>query len=338
MLERPPTEAELVAVVKQAAAGGRRVRVGHSAEPDVVAIDLANYDRLVRVDREAGSATVEAGISLRALSIALGSWGLSLESGGGHPAQSLGAAISIGAHGTGARYGGLATQVVALRLVAPDGSVIACSATAEPEVFAAARVGLGALGVISTITLRCQPGFNLRVVTETMDLDQALAGFDTVADAHDHVELEWAAGRGTAQVTTADRTEAPADGAAVDRGYRWFIRRRKRRRVVEYSFDREAAIPALRRARELAAARRRGPHFPVVVSVTAGDDIPLSPAQGRPSVYIAGVAGLDGGRPQWGSGVRPEEVAAQYPRYRDWEAVRDRLDPQRRFTQTNGQG
>jgi FAD/FMN-containing dehydrogenase len=328
----------LVAIVRQAAAGHRSVRVGRRAVPGAVTIDLAHYDRLLRVDREAGSATVEAGISLRALSLALGSWGLSLENGGGHPAQLFGAAVSIGAHGTGVGYGGLATQVTAMRLVTPDGSVIACSADTEPEVFDAARVGLGALGVISTITLRCRPGFNLRVVTETVDIDRALAEFDTVADAHDHVELEWAAGRDTAKVTTADRTEAPADGGAVDRGYRWFIRRRKRRPLVEYSWARQAAGPALRQAQEETAGRRRGPHFPIVVSLTAGDDIPLSPAQGRPSVYIAGVAGLDGGRPQWGSGVRPDEVAAQYPRFGDWEAVRDRLDPQRRFAQTNGQG
>jgi hypothetical protein len=73
--------------------------------------------------------------------------------------------------------------------------------------------------------------------------------------------------------------------------------------------------------------------------VTAGDDIPLSPAEGRPSIYVAGVAGL-GGRPQWGSphGLTTAALRALYPRWDEWQAVRDRLDPDRRIIQTSGQG
>lgn len=341
LIERPPTEAELVAIVRRAAAERRAVAVGGgtgSAGGDAVLIDLSGYDRVLRVDRDNGEATIEAGISVRALGITLGSWGLSLENGGRDPRQSLGAAVSLGAHGTGAAYGGLATQVTALRLVTPDGQIVRCSATEEPEIFNAARVGLGALGVISTMTMRCQPGFNLRVDTRSVDLDGALADFDALADGNDHFEVSWLSGRHRAKVTTANRTDEAADGRAVDRGYRWFNRRRITRCAVEFSLARTESSAALRRAREQGGGSRWAAPFPIVVSVTAGDDIPLSPAEGRASVYIAGVAGMDGRR-QWGTG--PADVASQrarYPRFCEWQAVRDRLDPDGRFAQTSGQG
>lgn len=344
MIERPATEVELVAIVGRAAAGGRAVAVGHAAAKaspagGALLIDLSGYDRLLRVDRDNGEATVEAGISLRAFGIALGSWGLSLENGGGDPGRSLGAAVSVGAHGTGAAYGGVATQVSALRLVAPDGSVVCCSATQEPAIFNAALIGLGAVGVISTVTVRCEAGFNLRAEIHRVDLDRALADFDSLADGNDHFELSWLAGRRHCRVTTANRTDDAADGRAVDRGYRWFSRRRATRSPVEFSFPRREAAPALRRVREIIGASRWAPPFPIVVSVTAADDIALSPAEGRPSVYIAGVAGLDG-RPQWraGDGARAASHRDLYPRFGEWQAVRDRLDPDGRFAQTSGQG
>jgi FAD/FMN-containing dehydrogenase len=334
----------LVAVVTRAAAAGRPVRVGLPSRSrhhrgDEIFIDLSRYHRLQRVDRQAGWATVEAGIPLASLWMALGSWGLSLENGSRRPAQALGAAVSTGAHGTGAALGGLATQVTGLRLITFDGIVISCSATEEPDIFDAARVGRGALGVISTVTLRCVPGFNLRTRMTSLDVNEALDRFDEYAGAHDHFELSWLPGRRKARVVTANRTDEPADGAAVDRSYRWWSRRRIWPPVIEYSIPRSDSGPALRRARGLSAGSGMAPLFPIEVSTTAADDIPLSPAQGRASIYIAGVAGL-GGRPQWGTphGLNPAALRGLYPRWDEWQAVRDRLDPNRRFAQSSGQG
>ena len=106
VVERPQTEAELVAIVRRAAALGRPVRVGRvHREPrwdgDHILVDLVSYRGLVRADREAGEATVEAGISLWRLAERLAGWGLAMENGGRDPAQSLGAAISLGAHRSG---------------------------------------------------------------------------------------------------------------------------------------------------------------------------------------------------------------------------------------------
>jgi L-gulonolactone oxidase len=344
VVERPQTEAELVVIVRRAAALRRPVRVGRVRrdprwDGDQILVDLVDYRGLVRVDREAGQATVEAGISLARLAERLGAWGLAMENGGRDPEQSLGAAISLGAHGSSAALGALPTQVIAMRLIAPDGSVVECSAEEEPEIFGAARVGRGALGVISTVRLRCVPGFNLRHAARSLPLEEALDRFDAEADIHDHVELSWLPGRSRARLVTADRTDDPPDGGAVDRGYRWFNRRRIWPPKVSYSFPRRDSAAVLRRARDLSAGRRFRPLFPIEVSVAAGDDIPLSPAEGRPSLFVAGVAGL-GGRPEWGTahGMTAAALRPLYPRWDEWAAVRDRLDPSRQFAQTSGQG
>lgn len=327
-----------MAVVAQAARAGRRVRVGRRPQGNWVTIDLSGYRRVLRIDRDNGSATVEAGISLRSLGITLGSWGLSLENGSRDAAQSLGAAVSLGAHGCGPSLGGLVTEVEALRMVVPDGTVIDCSADREAAIFTAARAGLGALGVIATVTLRAQRGFNLRVARSTVDLDRALADLEQAAEANDYFELSWLSGRSTARVTTANRTTEAPDGREVDRGYRWLNRGLLRRPKIEFAFPRGLSGPALRRARAVRACGRMTPPFPIVVSMTAGDDVPLSPAEGRPTLFIAGVDGLDG-RPQWSAtGRSAESLRAWYPRFAEWEAVRDHLDPDRRFAYTSGQG
>jgi FAD/FMN-containing dehydrogenase len=105
--------------------------------------------------------------------------------------QTLAGALATGTHGTGARLGGLATQVEALELVLADGSVVACSASSRPELFAAARIGLGALGVVTAVTLRCVPAFTLLADERPMPVDRVLEQFDELAEANDHFEFYW---------------------------------------------------------------------------------------------------------------------------------------------------
>jgi L-gulono-1,4-lactone dehydrogenase len=105
--------------------------------------------------------------------------------------QSISGAISTGTHGTGVKLGGLATQVRALQLVRADGSLLTCDATEHPDVFAAARVGLGALGVIATVTLQCEPAFALAAAEAPAPLDEVLADLDINVDGNDHFEFYW---------------------------------------------------------------------------------------------------------------------------------------------------
>jgi len=135
--------------------------------------------------------TVRSGTTLRALNAELGSLGLAMANLGDIDAQTVAGAMSTGTHGTGARLGGLATQVESLELVLADGSLVTCSASSRPELFAAARIGLGALGVIITVTLRCQPSFTLLADERPVPVEEVLEQFDALADANDHFEFYW---------------------------------------------------------------------------------------------------------------------------------------------------
>jgi FAD-linked oxidoreductase len=198
----PTAEAELVDLVKAAAAAGRRVKAvgtGHSftsiACTDGVLVDLAGYGRVLShepdPEGEGGLVTVEAGIKLHALSDELDARGLALENMGDIDQQSISGATQTGTHGTGLRFGSLATQIAALRLITADGSVLDLSATDRPDLFAAARVGLGALGLVSTVTLRCPPAFRLHAVEEPMPVDEVLADLDSYVAENDHFEFYW---------------------------------------------------------------------------------------------------------------------------------------------------
>ena len=91
----------------------------------------------------------------------------------------------------GATLTGLAGQVLALELVLADGSVVHCSRDEDPELFDAARVSVGALGVITQVTLQAVPSFELRAVESSVPLDQLLAELDSYVDGHDHFEFYW---------------------------------------------------------------------------------------------------------------------------------------------------
>jgi L-gulonolactone oxidase len=117
--------------------------------------------------------------------------GLSMTNLGDIDVQTISGAISTGTHGTGLKFGGIATQVRALDLVLADGSPLHCSADENPEVFAAARVGLGALGVIATVTLQCEPAYALAAAEAPASLDEVLAELDENLVGNDHFEFYW---------------------------------------------------------------------------------------------------------------------------------------------------
>ena len=215
-IERPATERGLVRIVKQAAAAGQRVKVvgsGHSftgiALTDGRLIKLDDYGRVLSIDREKQTATVQAGITIARLSQQLDKQGLALENLGDINYQSISGAISTATHGTGRALGGIATQVTALRLITGDGSIVDCSADKEPDIFSAARVGLGALGIISTVTLRCVKAFNLRAVEMPERVDQVLERLDENIETNDHFEFFWVPDTGWALTKRNQRTTAP---------------------------------------------------------------------------------------------------------------------------------
>ena len=122
--------------------------------------------------------------------------------------QTISGAISTATHGTGLNFGGIATQVTGLRLITGDGSIVECSADKDPEIFNAARVGLGAMGIISTVTLRCVKAFNLHALEMPERVDQVLERLDENLRDNDHFEFFWVPNTGWALTKRNQRTEA----------------------------------------------------------------------------------------------------------------------------------
>jgi FAD-linked oxidoreductase len=216
-LERPSSVEECSAAIARARAEGWRVRVagaGHSFS-DIACSDglMLSVDRLagvIDVDTSAGLARVGAGITIRELSRRLSVHGLAMENLGDIDVQSIGGAISTATHGTGARLRNISSQVQALALVLADGSTLECSQELEPEVFRAARVGLGALGVLVEVTLRCVPAFTLHGVDAPAPLSDTLDRFEELALANDHFEFFVFPHCSTALTRTNNRTDEPA--------------------------------------------------------------------------------------------------------------------------------
>jgi L-gulonolactone oxidase len=171
------------------------IGAGHSftsiGVTDGVQLRLDRLAGIVRADRETGLVTVLAGTRLHALNEALWHLGLSLSNLGDIDVQTISGAISTGTHGTGAKLGGIATQVRALELVLADGELLRCDAEQHPDVFAAARIGLGALGVIAAVTLQCEPAFALAAAEAPAGLDRVLDELDQNVVGNDHFEFYW---------------------------------------------------------------------------------------------------------------------------------------------------
>jgi len=192
----PRSREELVEAVGAAAAGGQKVKVtgsGHSfTEAAMTEATMLRLDALRGVldaDRESGLVRVGAGTVLRDLNEELAALGLALENLGDIDAQTLAGAISTGTHGTGASFGNIPARVEALEMVLADGSVRELGAAGDPELLRAARIGLGALGAISAVTIRCFPAFTLRRVDSAHQLADVLDRFDELAERNDHFEL-----------------------------------------------------------------------------------------------------------------------------------------------------
>ena len=212
----PRSEDELASIVTRAAVEGRRVKVmgaGHSFTAVAVTPDfhvtIHELAQLHSVDRASGLVTVGAGITLHRLNRVLDEHGLALTNMGDIDKQSLAGAISTGTHGTGLAYGGIATQVRGLRLLLPDGTLIDVDAGHHAELFECARVGLGALGIITRVTLQTVPSFRIRAVETTHTLDEVLEAWPETIRTHDHAEFFFMPGGRNAARKINDRTDDP---------------------------------------------------------------------------------------------------------------------------------
>ncbi len=218
---------ELAEEVRRAAGAGRRVKAigsGHSFTgiglTDGVLLRLGGHDRVLHVDRATAQATVESGLTLHRLNAALGDHGLGLTNMGDIDVQTVAGAISTGTHGTGRSSAAIAAQVIGLDLVLADGTTMRCSPTVHPDVFEMARLGLGALGVLSTVTFQAEPAFLLHADERPMPLEEVLDGFTELVADNEHFEFYWFPHTDVALTKRNNRTDGPA--APLSRARVWW--------------------------------------------------------------------------------------------------------------------
>lgn len=400
-VERPNDTAGVVAAVEGAVADGLTVKVpgaGHSftsaAMTSGVHLHVDALDRVLDVDRDTGRVRVGAGIVLRELNQRLDGFGLALPNLGDIDHQTIAGAIATATHGTGAGLQNISAAVVGVELVTAAGEVVEIE---DGDDLRAARVAVGALGVVTAVTLQCVPAFVLHRVDEPVPVDDVLDGLDELAAANDHFEFFVFPGADQALTVRRNRTDrAPqprsrfdevvnerflqnvvgdwllrltrarpaitpsftklatrlmAEGEYVDKSFRVFASERDIRFTeMEYAVPRAVGMDVLRQVLDLAGRRPLPSAMPIEVRVVQGDDALLSPTHERDSVYIAvhqyrGVAHepwfapveaimrANDGRPHWGKRHTrtADDLRPAYPRFDDFLAVRDRLDPDRTF-------
>lgn len=197
--DTPADTAELAAIIARSAERGLRVKAvgaAHSftgaAVTDGTLLSLDAMTGIEHVEPTADGALVRvrAGTRLRDLNAQLWAHGLAVPNLGDIDVQSVAGAISTGTHGTGAAFSGLAAQVRAATVVLADGSVVHCSPESHPDLFAVARLGIGAIGVLADVTLDCVPSFRLRAEESSASLTEILDDLDTHLTT-DHFEFYW---------------------------------------------------------------------------------------------------------------------------------------------------
>ncbi len=368
------------------------------AATDGVMLKLNSMNGVLGHDADRHRVRVQAGMSLNQLNRELLALGLAMPNLGDVDPQSVAGATSTGTHGTGAQLRGIADAIVALQLVTASGDILEIDET-HPW-FNAARVGLGALGVITEVTLQCVPAYLLHANERPMALPDVLDNLETLVDSNDHFEFYWfphtekalvkennRVPEGTARkplpkwryqlddeflsnslyervqrlatkrrsfVPTINKISGSLLGAReyTDHSFEVFISpRRVRFCESEFALPRAAAHEAIA---ELQAWFTKTDHrisFPIEVRFAAADDIWMSTGYQRDNVYIAvhqyhrqdfgayfaaaqEIFTSYEGRPHWGKlhTLGADYFAEVYPRFADFVAVRDELDPSRRFT------
>lgn len=181
----PKSLDELQAIVRGASkvrAVGSRHCFNKIADTDGDLISMRGLNRLIKIDDDARTVTIEGGMTYSELCPLLDARGFALHNLASLPHISVVGAVATATHGSGNANGNLATAVAGLQLVATDGELV--SLKRGDADFDGAVVGLGALGVVSEITLDIQPRFDMRQdVFVDMPFDSLVENFDAITSA-----------------------------------------------------------------------------------------------------------------------------------------------------------
>ncbi len=368
----PTSEAEIVSLVRRAASEKETLRVvgsGHSFTPLCVTngtlITLDGLQGVISIDQATQTARILAGTKISQLGEPLLQAGLALANQGDIDYQALAGAVSTGTHGTGVKYGSFSTMVTALRMVLANGEILFCSAEIEPEMFRAAQLGLGALGVLTEIVLQLVPAYRLHERTWVASFEETMAQLEYHLDVNDHFEFFWLPRYDSSVMKSLTLTDespfggvpvAPAPPGTLERysvpeRVDWSHRIYPSERQVKF-VEMEFAVPyasgpeCFCAIRDLMLNRYPQVTWPIEYRTQRADDIFLSPAFGRDVVTISLHEAPDrpyeaffkdaeaifrtfDGRPHWGKlhNLRAPDFEQLYTQWARFQSVREQLDP-----------
>jgi len=373
---RVDSEVDVQREVARAAAGGygaRTVGTGHSFTPIVetdVLLDTSSLRGII--DADPSHLTVKAGPKTTIGDFGGPLWehGLALANQGDIDTQAIAGAIATATHGSGLKQPNFSAALEGARIVDGSGKVVEVSRHVNADVLPALQTSIGLLGIMTEVTLKVVPAYDLHARVDIMKYDEVMERFEADIDEYRHFGLFWMPTEASAtlynlhdsgaddcvvkryrEVEVGTSSDGLPDNERIDRSYRIYPM------VYDPNFHEVEYFLPIEQAREIMDGMRRLmldwlplSVYPLEIRVVAGDDAWLSPNYQRDNlvVSISGEPGTDywpylracdalfaefGGRPHWGKihFMTPERIDDLFPRYQDFLAMRRRFDPKGTF-------
>jgi FAD/FMN-containing dehydrogenase len=363
-LLEPKSEAELAAAVRSARETGRKVRVagaGHSSTPlvftDDILISLKHFKQAARIDKDASTAWIGTGLTVKEGGDKLLEHELSLHNTGDVDIQYIAGAISTGTHGTGIKLRNLSSMLIGCRMVGADGSLHEYTEEADgKDFFDAMRLSLGSLGIMTAMKLKLVPAFKLERREWCTHIDDCMDNLEGLIAENRNFDFYWyprndlaklrilnEPGRGMQHLKYAQLVEEKT-GWAID-----VLPKERDLKFdeMEYALPFDAGPECFQKVRSIIKEKfRQTVAWRVLYRTIAADDAYISPFYGRDTVTIslhqnAGIPFMDyfrsiepvfrefGGRPHWGKKhtLQSDELSHLYPRWNDFMEIRKEMDP-----------
>ncbi len=398
----PQSISDIQAMVNEAGKNNKTIRPigsGHSWTGLVASDDyffhLNEMQGITRCDQTNSTVTAFAGTKLSRFGDEAFAHGFSMENQGDIDKQSLAGAMSTGTHGTGIGLQSVSNQARELKMVLASGEIQTINTAHDENLYQAARVSFGSLGLIAEATLKLVPAYKLKVTSFAEEMDRALLKLSERLAKHRHLEMFYFPVGDWSMVKMMDKTDEPVHKNGllqkfndvvlenylyellnkiafrmntyngIDKIMRNFVTphsrvawshkafptdRSIRFMEMEYNFPLEKFNDVFE---EIKAAIKKNKYqtlFPIEIRFVKGDNIWLSPAYGRDSVYLAihtyiqedykpyfntveAIFKNHGGRPHWGKwhSLKDKDFEKVYPKWNEFKAIREGLDPHGRF-------
>ncbi|CAG8754777.1 41376_t:CDS:10, partial [Gigaspora margarita] len=293
-------------------------------------ISMNKLNRIIKIDQEKKTVTVEAGIKITQLNEELSKHGLALSNLCSISELTIGGAISTATHGTGVNFGCLSTQIKCLTLLTDSHGKMHCSETMNSDVFKATLCNLGALGIITQVTIQCETAYLLEANQIPVKLNYILDNLDAIVHSAEHIRFWWF--------------------PHTDDCIAWKANRTNKVYVNEWAIPIEKAKYAIKDLKRWIETNEISVHCPVEIRFVDQDDIWLSPAYGRKVCYIGIImyrpyyqpvpykkywAGYESimrsydGRPHWAKThtMFRSELEKVYPKFQSFIELQKQLDP-----------